>query len=710
MIIEENDLSIICKTHFTDVHFDEERYKYIPLNGLNPYYNRAVQPEDGIDTTQQYIQGHYQIVNDGWDCCENRVILDDKNQVLGWYINGEFTNEWYNYNMNLHKTNSNGEKIFDSEMLSRYHKWAEYWPYKNKGGDPNFSSEWPKFYPYDVVQNRSDKNYFLRTKKISENSLLIRRKRNDEWIYFVMHIDTNYPSKEHQKLNNNLAKKNLRPWIYEVGKLYYWGKEKFIWYWITDYIEPSKNNSITHQDMLYIWFNYTTILESIHKNNYVISDFDMTNIIRGKISNKNCTDEQFYMVNTFVQWIQKSDNKANDLKNYMNNDNVKGRKENSFYYSLHTLKTREFTIDPIDNWMSMIFVIMAKIHKFVPECYMKQLDWKKYTFDIDIEDEDYVDYATINKHFEQHVWPTMMDSYCDKENARNDYLYEHIVFDKKSRDNERKDMISNGNKWKKNLITLLINIMFEIDQNITPAMIKENFGEICYLVATRCGMNVTNIWVILAVVLAYVASLNVMRTNYVDINFIKNYVATCMEEAWKDDSFRKLWSVMENFDTLPEDYDNLKEFIIKKNLRNRFDTFEEFKNYMVENDIQIYLTYDLCLNTDEWYNFSKNICCNEFKIGVLTENGFESVNVDENINNALSKVEENCDDDKYDAPNPSIYLKRLNDAAIRYINERTNGNFNSNVDPRCTGYENQRQINRDDNDIINRILDNVFRR
>ena len=165
-------------------------------------------------------------------------------------------------------------------------------------------------YRYKTVENEDDQ-YMKVIETVGRSDIAYVIENIFDHSRFVILFGTRYPSTEEVRINNDLAMKGIRPFIYEIGmivddsfyglnvnnranfmtKKNYQTKNEMgkpVWYWITDYYyydylldTVCKNGS--NIEAAYSMF--ATMLPILHKDNYVITKFEMKQMFYGACSN-----------------------------------------------------------------------------------------------------------------------------------------------------------------------------------------------------------------------------------------------------------------------------------------------------------------------------------------------------------------------------------------------------------------------------------------
>lgn len=544
---------------------------------------------------------------------------------------------------------------------------------------------------------------------------------NETHTLFVIHFGTRYPSTEEIRINNNLAMKGIRPFIYETGMVvnnsYYAPNVarrtefntkknhqtknelgKPVWYWITDYFTYDylldtvcKNGS--NIEAAYSMF--ATLLPALHNNNFVITKFEMKQMFYGACSNYKDDTKTLMCVCPFRRWFFYPDEKISRGKEYlpppydnqkiMYIKNIIVKTDFSRYNSVRTDESE--LVEPIDNWMSVMFIMLDVMGTFIPDCIIYDNDYKgsrffKKDFNITKEiidrtmsykealrqfaltyngTEDMYKYM-LNKYLYNNRAPIQKYIYVDKE--VND---EDIVDRDVERNIERK--INLIKRWKKNFVQYINWMLLNYNNDISVEYIKNNIDTIVY--ALSSNNNVFNVdgvqWSffnLFVTCIGYISMIRQFKRNYIDTEFMTRtvpeflHILTIIYTCWvtyTDESYKQ----------------SLQE--LNPNVNIPYTTLQDYTDFFVDTDIlytPVIFNIDSVKERASYQRFVDYTCMNDYKYPVVRT----SPRLEEIMNNVTGV---SIPDYTFEEENRNDYLRRMNTLSARLIENR-----NLNVDPR----------------------------
>lgn len=551
-----------------------------------------------------------------------------------------------------------------------------------------------------------------------DHGYVIEHKENHT--LFVIHFGTRYPSIEEIRVNNDLAMKGIRPFIYETGmvvdnEFYSLGKEdrmdfftkkkyqikndlgKPVWYWITDYYyydylldTVCKNGS--NIEAAYSMF--ATLLPALHGDNFVITKFEMKQMFYGACSNyKDDSIKTLMCVCPFRRWffypdekvskggVEYQDPKDNNKIDYIMNRIVKT--DFSRYNSVRTDESK--LVEPIDNWMSVMFIMLDVMGTYIPDCIIYDNDYRESRFikpNFHITDKDRtMSYSEALKLFR--------DSYHGTEDMYrymlNKYLYnnrvptvKHIVVDAEVNakdfvdrvfEYEMEKKINLIKKWKKNFVQYINWMLLNYNNNISVNDIKNNLDTIVFALGNNNEVfDVDGVqwsfYNLFVVCIGYISMIRQFKRNYVDTEFMTRTVPeflrfltifyTCMV-TYTDESYKQ--SLLE----------------LNPSMNIPYNTIQDYTNFFLNNDVRympIVFNIDTVKERASYQRFVDYTCMHNYEYPIVRM----SPRLEEIMNNVTGR---SIPDYTFEEKNPNDYLRRMNELSAKLI-----GNRNPNIDPR----------------------------
>ena len=530
---------------------------------------------------------------------------------------------------------------------------------------------------------------------------------------FVIYFGISYPDVEFNRINNELAMQGIRPFIYEVGRVNdEYGKQDVdeegrpMWYWVTDYFEKDELiDSLCRRDssMLGAVYNaLSRVLDTIHKSNYVIRRFKMKQMFVGSCSNYNNNNEKTIFCNCGItRWFKYPSERfekgqtiidnpsVNDVTDYLLNNIVKI--DFSRYNSVRTDETG--FVEPIDNWMSLMFIMLDVMGMFIPDCIIFDNDYTYSRFDINNHS---VSYNEAKKDFDSTYTGTveMYQYYLNKYlhtyeipatnfNLNMKYQNYEQMFE-----NRIQNKIDNMKKWKRNFVEYINWMMLNKDMNIKPVDIKNNTEELMLYLREEYNVFAVdgvqwNYYNLFILCIAYLSMIKQFKTNYVDntfMHYIVPYWITFFTNVYiaysyfYDEEWFKMVKELNPNDNIPEDYDEFLEYFTHNNVLypsnitinpvdiGEYDSYDRFMKYTCINDY----TYPIVTKSDKLTKIMNNVTgvsVDTYEVENETPNQYLR-----NMNMLAAKIAEQ-DDDNAD---PRYYSVSVTKDTISKINNSLN--------------------------------------
>lgn len=559
---------------------------------------------------------------------------------------------------------------------------------------------------YHATKDRNGLRYSYRYNYGSEDGERIRNvetvgrqdiayviENNVDHSLYVIHFGPRFPSTEEVTLNNTLAMKGIRPFIYEIGtvesdsfyelspaerrdnatKRAYQEKNeegKLMWYWITDYYKvdyllDTICKSASNIEGVYNMF--AIMLPLLHSKNYVIPKFEMKQMFSGYCSNyKDDAIRSLMCVCPFKRWFYYPDEKyvrgnyiipnpeSRHVASYIQNEIV--RTDFSRYSSVRTDESS--LVEPLDNWMSVMFIMLDAMGMFIPDCIIYDNDYKRSKFSIDTDGLSYEDAVRkFNETYDNVEGTQNMYRYL-----LNKYLWMHempsVTFDGgRSYERNLKNKINMMKKWKKEFVKYINWMLLNYTDDMSSEYIKTHLDDIVRYLANGQPFNVDGVqwsyYNLFVTCIGYLSMIKQYKRNYIDTTFmlqdIPNFIhyVTMLYTAWLtfDDQeyMNNLRSLNPNVD-IPvfTEVKPFAEFLVNNNLQYQpvifnIDTVEERPSY------DRFVEYT-CVN-----NYTYPIVQNSVELTAIMDN---VLGID--IGNYLVEEENNND-----------YLKRMNTLASK---------------------------------------------
>lgn len=580
-------------------------------------------------------------------------------------------------------------------------------------------SKGPRYsYRYAFVENEDDQRVkSIQTVGRRDYGYVIEHK--DNHTLFVIHFGTRYPSTEEIRINNDLAMKGIRPFIYETGMVvddsFYDLDSKIrakfvtkkdhqtkndlgkpVWYWITDYYyydylldTVCKNGS--NIEAAYSMF--ATLLPALHKYNYVITKFEMKQMFYGACSNYKDDTKTLMCVCPFRRWFFYPDEKVSYGEEYLqdpqyNNkiDYIMNRIVKTDFSRYNSVRTDESKlVEPIDNWMSVMFIMLDVMGTYIPDCIIYDNDYRESRFikpNFKITDKDRtmsyseaLDLFTKTYHGTQDMYIYMLNKYLYNNRVPR---VKHIYVDKEVKDEDIVDRVFEREiekkinmikRWKKNFVQYINWMLLNYNNNISVNDIKNNLDTIVF--ALGDSDNVFNVdgvqwsfYNLFVVCIGYISMIRQFKRNYVDSEFMTHTVPeflhfltifyTCMV-TYTDESYKQ--SLLE----------------LNPSMNIPYNTIQDYTNFFLNNDVRympVVFNIDTVNERASYQRFVDYTCMHNYGYPVVRM----SPRLEEITNNVTGR---SIPDYTFEEENPNDYLRRMNALSAKLI-----GNRNLNADPR----------------------------
>lgn len=330
---------------------------------------------------------------------------------------------------------------------------------------------------------------------------------------YVIYFSDRYPNLQRFIINNTLANKGILPYIYEYGTVKN-ENNKNIYYWISDYYTPIKPLDIMcKQDILSlpsVYEMFYNILSILHKENYVITEFKMSEIFLGKCDSYRDNIETIFCICNYNKWFNHPPQIFNritgkyedqvpthgDLTDFYDNWFPAGDFSAMNINRYSSISTSKGHITPIDNWMSVMFILLDAMDMFIPACITSPNLEEKF------KQECNKNYSKIElkKH------PEIID-----ECVANQYL--NLIRDYKEIFMIYVNSIFASIVADYNLGNNIINIDY----------IEENIGTFVNKVSEKTGIE-WKLYCLFITCLAYISHVNYSPINYVNDDFMKRLI------------------------------------------------------------------------------------------------------------------------------------------------------------------------------------------
>lgn len=529
---------------------------------------------------------------------------------------------------------------------------------------------------------------------------------------FVIYFGTTYPSVEQIRINNELAMKGIRTFIYEVGMVmnpsfYNLSKEerkifankqqyqerdeegKKIWYWVTDYfiqdmmIDKLCKYSAYYLDGVYEMF--TNILNTIHKNNYIIPKFEMKQMFIGYCDNyENKDNRTIFCMCPFVRWFnypyENYNNKTKKIS-YPNPDfrNVKDYIMNNIvkvdFSRYNSVRTDESGfVEPIDNWMSVMFIMLDIMGMFIPDCIIYDNDYSASMFKIGSKNMTYEEAKNdfdMSYRGTEDMYKYYLNKYLNETELPTNNIDNNIPSDKLEKifikRIDRK--IGLMKRWKKNFVKYINWMLINYDENITVSDIKENVKDLVLYMRNEDNIfevdgvqwNYYNLFVIC---IGYLSMINQFKRNYIDNEFISSSVYELIR------FFTKVYTAWLGYEN-----EEWMESLVNLNpdVEIPVEEYREFADFFVTNELNYNEIVFNAYTVDEWNSYDRLVkytCMNDYKYPVVKD----SYKLQSIMDNVTGKKIQRYE---FESENPNEYLERMNRLAAKIANQE-----NDDADPR----------------------------
>lgn len=544
---------------------------------------------------------------------------------------------------------------------------------------------------------------------------------------FVIFFNTFYPNSEEIRINNNLAMKGIRPFIYEHGMVmdpefyklpfkdrkYDSNKQQYqqrnddnykIFYWITDYFTPNEYlNTFVQNDasnLVYVYKMFAKMLPELHDSNYVVTKFEMKQMFLGHCDNYRINDLSTLMcVSHISKWFDYPNEKYNrqtrrleipppsrdNVYDFMMNNIVKI--DFSRYNSVRTDESN--LVEPIDNWMSVMFIMLDIMGMFIPDCIIYDNDYTKSRFKIDLDKT--ISYDEAKSMFDKNYkgTPELYKYYLNKYLSRFEVPVTNVDRGINFRQNEYmfKSKIENTIKlmklWKKNFMTYVNWMIINYNPSSNSKYIKDNIVELMEYLSTNNVFKVDGVdwkyYNLFVVSLAYLSSINQFKRNYIDYEFMS---AKMMDILYKITAIYTL--------TIGYNQPEYVDAVIKLNSDKRIDirNVNNFVKFFLDSNAEFYpLPFTISNEQKQTYTrLEQYTCMHNYSYPIVRE----SPELQRIMNNVTGV---SIPSYAFENENSNNYLKRMNALSAYTVGEQ-----NLDADPR---YYNARNINKDQINLRN---------
>lgn len=561
-------------------------------------------------------------------------------------------------------------------------------------------------YRYKTVENEDDQ-YMKVIETVGRSDIAYVIENNFDHSRFVIHFGTRYPSTEEVRINNDLAMKGIRPFIYEIGMIVddsFYGPNvnnranfmtkknyqtknemgKPVWYWITDYYyydylldTVCKNGS--NIEAAYSMF--ATMLPILHKDNYVITKFEMKQMFYGACSNyRDDSIKTLMCVCPFRRWFFYPDEKISRGEEYLQDPEYKNkidyimnnivRTDFSRYNSVRTDESK--LVEPIDNWMSVMFIMLDVMGTYIPDCIIYDNDYRRSRFikpDFKITDkvrdmsyDEAIDLFARTYHGTEEMYRYM----------RNKYLYKNrvptITRDDTAFNREIENKITLIKRWKKNFVQYINWMLLNYNNNISVNDIKNNLDTIVFALGGDNVFDVDGVqwsfYNLFVVCIGYISMIRQFKRNYIDSEFMTRTIPeflhflTLIYTCWvtyNDESYKQ------------------SLYQLNPSMNIPYDTLQSYIDFFVNNDIQympVVFNIDTVNERASYQRFVDYTCMHNYGYPVVRM----SPRLEEIMNNVTGR---SIPDYTFEEENDNVYLRRMNSLTANLI-----GNRNLNADPR----------------------------
>lgn len=574
-------------------------------------------------------------------------------------------------------------------------------------------------YRYHTAENEDDQRVKV-IDTVGRSNIAYVIENNSNHSRFVIHFGTRYPSTEEVRINNDLAMKGIRPFIYEIGMVvdndfYSLDKEermnfftkkdhqtkndlgKPVWYWITDYYyydylldTVCKNGS----NIEAVYSMFATLLPALHKGNYVITKFEMKQMFYGACSNyKDDSIKTLMCVCPFRRWFFYPDERISQGEEVLpdpqyNNkiDYIMNRIVKTDFSRYNSVRTDESKlVEPIDNWMSVMFIMLDVMGTYIPDCIIYDNDYRRSRFikpDFKITDkirdmsyDEALDLFTRTYHGTQDMYRYMLNKYLYNNRVPT---VKHIYVDKEVKDEDIVDRVFEREiekkinmikRWKKNFVQYINWMLLNYNNNITVNDIKNNLDTIVF--ALGDSNNVFDVdgvqwsfYNLFVVCIGYISMIRQFKRNYIDSEFMTRTIPeflhflTLIYTCWvtyNDESYKQSLQQLNPSMNIP------------------YNTLHSYMDFFVNNDIQympVVFNIDSVNERASYQRFVDYTCMHNYTYPIVRM----SPRLEEIMNNVTGR---SIPDYTFEEENDNVYLRRMNSLTANLI-----GNRNLNADPR----------------------------
>lgn len=527
---------------------------------------------------------------------------------------------------------------------------------------------------------------------------------------YVIHFDSRFPSVEEITVNNTLAMKGIRPFIYEIGmveseKFYtlpptdrknfdnkrrYQEKNedgKLIWYWITDYYvverlldEVCKNAS--NIESAYNMFAIT--LPILHSKNYIIPKFEMKQMFNGFCSNyKDDSMRTLMCVCPFKRWFYYPDERyvrgqyvisnpeERHVSSYIHNQIV--RVDFSRYSSVRTDESS--LVEPLDNWMSVMFIMLDVMGTFMPDCILFDNDYKQSKFRINSKENVSYDNAFLNFALNytgtDEIYNYLLNKYMWMHEMPSVTINSTSAFEQKL-----KNKIRLMKKWKKEFVKYINWMLLNYNNNISAEYIKNNMEDITKHLANGNPFEVDavkwNYYNLFVACIGYLSMISQFKRNYVDIDFMQQTIP----------EFIRLFTILYTCYITYGDNKYMNELRdLNPNINIPvFNDVHEYAQFIINNDINlktVMFNIDIVGERESYDRLVTYTCVNEYRYPIVQDSHALTAIMDN-----VMGININMNGYTFENENNNDYLRRMNSLASRIATGPAIGTFNENADPR----------------------------
>ena len=527
---------------------------------------------------------------------------------------------------------------------------------------------------------------------------------------YVIHFGPRFPSAEEITLNNTLAMKGIRPFIYEIGmveseefyaldprdrrdnnnKRRYQEKNedgKLMWYWITDYyvVERLLDEVCKNANNIESAYNMFAItLPILHSKNYIIPKFEMKQMFSGFCSNyKDDAMRSLMCVCPFKRWFYYPDERyvrgqyvisnpeERHVSSYIHNQIV--RVDFSRYSSVRTDESS--LVEPLDNWMSVMFIMLDVMGTFMPDCILFDNNYTQSKFRIgnkvDVPYDEVQTKFLLNYHGTAEMYSYLLNKYMWMHEMPSVTINSGRSFEKKL-----KNKIRLMKNWKKEFVKYINWMLLNYNNNINAEYIKNNIEDITKHLANGNPFEVDavkwNYYNLFVTCIGYLSMISQFKRNYVDVDFMQQIIP----------QYIHLFTILYTcYVTYGDDKYNKLLFLANPNVNFPvFKDVHEYAQFIINNDVNlkpVMFNIDIVGERESYDRLVTYTCINGYKYPVVQDSSALTAIMDN-----VMGININMNGYTFENENDNDYLRRMNSLASRIVNGPELGTFNENADPR----------------------------